>query len=145
MWPVILAAAPGTGVWLFTLYKARQERLDKGDDRRLTFEEKQEVAFQKERDRVSAELHNILDNLRKDVENYRALLKEKDKQRYDAIELAHFWHGMAWDFRGEVRHCRQIAESACHIANLPMPVWTKSLDMPPFEADGRPKQSERAS
>lgn len=142
-WPAVAAAVPGIATWVYTLYKARLDRLDNKDSRRLTYEEKQEQNLMQERERVSAELQVILKDLRAEVERYRSLANEKNRERYQALELAHFWHGMTWDYRNEVAQTRQLLESTCRLANLPPPIWTKSLDLPNFDNTVWPAKSDK--
>lgn len=142
-WPAAAAALPGIGTLAYTFYKTRMESKEKQDERRQTFEEKQEAAFQRERELTSAERERQFEILRKDVDYHRNLANQKNQEKFAAFELAHFWHGKCWDMRNEAAQARQIAESASRLANKDLPVWGKPLDLPPFDFNANPSSVVR--
>lgn len=134
-WSVAGSVIPPLAVALWTFIQWFYSRQDKQAEKEETFEQKRDAAIDRERQIITQNHMALIADLRADVERYRALLNEKNNDRYHAWDRARFWHQKAWEMRNEASQARQVAESAARTAGAERPTWYSNLELPPFDDD----------
>ncbi|MDB5371804.1 MAG: hypothetical protein JWP04_446 [Belnapia sp.] len=110
--------------WQIYLYATG--RFDKREDAREAAEDKQLHMLAGQRDRIT-------DDLRTDLDTCRDMLAATSADRYRGWDLARIWYDRAWAMRHQAIHARQYGESFARVHGVEPPVWTVSLDLPPFD------------